>query len=128
RKIDGRVKSIPLSCVRDWSHKKEALRAARAMNKPHIADEWPKATNPKTLRFVIPGFTKINVSRSIEGKFSRGTAENPGVIAKPKFTVAQLQKDDVVTLVCDGEKDYVTESENVALIAKKTGLANNTLL
>jgi len=111
RKIEGELKSIPLSCVRDWSSKKDAQRAAIAMENPRIAEEWPKAENPKLLRYPGPGHYGINVSRAIGDLYQTGSEEIPGIIHKPKVTVHQVQPGDLLILACDGLKDYVSEEE-----------------
>lgn len=119
RKVNEQLKSIPLSCVRDWSSVKDAKRASIALNYPQIAEDWPKVKNPKHLRyFPICG---INISRTIGDKrFTVGMFDQTkeGVIHKPKITVNLLQPDDVLILACDGLKDYVQENEIVAKLAK----------
>lgn len=110
RKMEGELKSIPLSCVRDWSSKKDAQRAAVSLEIPQIATEWPNAENPKRLRYPAPNYG-LNVSRSIGDFYYTGSEEMPGVIHKPKITVNQLQAGDMLILACDGLKDYVPETE-----------------
>ncbi len=102
---EGNFQSIPLSCIRDWSSIKEAKRASIALNNPYIALMWPKADNPKNLRYPSP-FYGINISRCIGD-----VAFSSAVIHKPKITVNQLQIGDILILACDGLKDYVLESE-----------------
>ncbi len=118
RKIEGELKSIPLSCVRDWSSKKDSQRRLAAIQK------WPRAlakthpltsANPKSLRFF-----SLNVSRAFGDVFRRGTSETPGVIHKPKITIHQIQPDDILILACDGLKDFVNESEILEQIQKKS--------
>ncbi|MFI5334234.1 MAG: PP2C family serine/threonine-protein phosphatase, partial [Chlamydiales bacterium] len=78
RNIDGQLKSIPLSCVRDWHSRKDAARAAAALENPQIAVEWPAVSNPKRLRF--PRWNHgVNVSRAIGDQDCRNTKEKPGV-------------------------------------------------
>lgn len=115
RKIDKKVKSIPLSCVRDWSSKKEAKRAAAVTNDPAKATQWPKAKNPKTLRFPSPNYG-LNVSRAIgDVEFSKG------VIHKAKVTVNQVQPGDRIVIACDGLKDFVPEKEIVDMVKSNPG-------
>lgn len=116
RETTGGMKSIPLSCVRDWSSTKDAARAAQALGYPQIADEWPKAENPKALRYPHPHYG-INVSRALGDVSLTGTEERPGVIHKPKITVNRLQVGDKLILACDGLKDYVPEDEIAKLVA-----------
>lgn len=106
RMIDGKMKSIPLSCVRDWSSPKDAARAANVLNEPSIATEWPKAENPKELRFPKGC---VNVARAFGDIHTGYLMAGPGMIHKPKITMNKLEKGDVVVLACDGLKDYVPE-------------------
>jgi serine/threonine protein phosphatase PrpC len=115
RKIDGELKSIPLSCVRDWSSRKDAQRAAIALNRPKIAKQWP-LIHPKVLRFPSSRYG-VNVSRAFGDVDLTGTVEHPGVIHKPKITVNQLKPGDTLILACDGLKDYVSETTIAALLA-----------
>lgn len=106
----GRLLAIPLSCVRDWSSRADAKRAALALGNPRIAMEWPKALCPKLLR--VPGpYHSLNVSRALGDKTLCGTKEKPLVIQRPKITVNRLQAGDRLILACDGLKDYVEEKE-----------------
>jgi serine/threonine protein phosphatase PrpC len=110
RKIDQQMKSIPLSCVRDWGCTKEAKRASIALRKPNIAITWPKNMNPKELssdncRDPSGG---PNVSRAI------GNVNFQTIIHKPKITVNQLSSGDTLVLACDGLKDFVNESKIIS--------------
>ncbi len=109
RRMNDSLQSIPLSCVRDWKSTKDAQRAASAIEEPEIALRWPKAPNPKALRF--PNEFGLNISRSIGDADLCGTREKPGVIHKPKISMTQLQFGDIIILASDGLKDYVSESE-----------------
>lgn len=114
RRIDSKMCSIPLSCVRDWSHPKEAVRASAYMCKSTIATQWPQSSNPKALRLQYPN-TRIanNVSRALGDKMFSGTKSLPGIIHKAKITENDVVDNDVVVLACDGLKDYVSE-KNIA--------------
>ncbi len=116
RYTQGTLKSIPLSCVRDWSSAKDAKRAADCIGKPEIAKEWPLAKNSKHLRYPKSS-SGINVSRAI-GDVSSNIHKTPGIIQKPKITVHRLLPGDTLVVACDGLKDYVKENEIVALLAK----------
>jgi serine/threonine protein phosphatase PrpC len=136
RKIDGKMKSIPISCVRDWSSKKDAARAAIATSDPDKAINWPKAKDPKALRFPGPDYG-LNVSRAIgdvgfsyfatplkdgevweEGKVPH---KNPGVIHKAKITLNQVQPGDRIVIGCDGLKDFVPEKEIAKMVDLNPG-------
>lgn len=112
RKINGKLKSIPLSCVRDWSSEKDAKRASKALNNPKIAELWPKEKDPKRLRYPYP--YGVNVSRAIGDIWL-----SPAVIHKPKITRHQVQEGDILILACDGLKDYVLEEEIISLLEKE---------
>ncbi|MDP1879866.1 MAG: PP2C family serine/threonine-protein phosphatase [Parachlamydiaceae bacterium] len=114
RKINGQFKSIPLSCVRDWSCKKEAKRASIALNDPTLAERLPHC-NPKKIYFSL-GERGINLSRAIGDVWLSGTHEKPGVIHKPKITVGQLEINDLLIIACDGLKDFVLEEEIIKVI------------
>lgn len=114
RKVGTEMKSIPLSCVRDWSSKKDALRMSKAFGLPWIASQWP-TEEPKGLRSRI--FIGVNVSRAIGDISETGKKEKPIVIHKPKITVNKLKSKDILVLACDGLKDFLTpESKIVAII------------
>lgn len=114
RIINGQYKSIPLSCVRDWSSKNDAIRAARTYNDPSIAINWPKVDNPKHLRSKITHGG--NNSRSLGDFQSAGTTENPLVIDKPKISMNKLEPGDLVLFTSDG-KDALRESAIVNQVA-----------
>ncbi len=118
RKINGKLKSIPLSCVRDWTSKKDSQRRLAAIKK------WPEALKsyqplisnfPKELRFF-----SLNVSRALGDVGRAGTAETPAVVHKPKITIQQMQPGDVLILACDGLKDFADENEIVEQIQKES--------
>lgn len=116
RSIDNQMKSIPLSCIRDWTHPKDANRAATALQNPTIATTWPLQSDPKSVRF--PHHLGINVSRAI-GDLSLTEIEGrPGVNHKPKITCNQLKSGDILVLACDGLKDYVDEYDIITLISE----------
>lgn len=112
RIINGNMKSISLSCLRNWSSPKDALRASIAKNMPEIASSWPKEKNPKRLRHV-----GLNVSRAIGDFYIIRCTTEPTVSQKPKITVNKLQPGDVLVLSCDGLKDFVNEEKIVNEIA-----------
>jgi serine/threonine protein phosphatase PrpC len=115
RAVEKTDKSIPLSCVRDWSSKKDAARAAKFLEDDSIKVEWPQSQQPKALRFPYP-HAGINVSRAIGDADFMGTEEKPGLIHKPKIAVNLLHPGDVIVIACDGLKDYVSEDEILHLI------------
>ena len=107
RKIDGRFKSIPLSCVRDWSSQKDATRAAIAWQMPDLVAAWMKAEDPKLLRFPHPQFG-LNVSRAIGDVHHGGKGT---VSHKPKITLNRLLPEDRLIIACDGLVDFVSPDE-----------------
>lgn len=114
RKIENRLKAIPLSCVRDWSCPKEAARVAIALNNPEIKIQWTKYPNPKMLRHPKLG---LNVSRSLGDVSSSGSKEKPEVLHKAKITMNQMQPGDILILACDGVWDFASIADVGALIA-----------
>ncbi|WP_068466324.1 PP2C family serine/threonine-protein phosphatase [Candidatus Protochlamydia phocaeensis] len=109
RKTEKGWQVIPLSCVRDWSSKKDAARAARALNKDLIAEVWPRM-RAKFLRF--PTLNEgVNVSRAIGDQEYNEWNGKPGVIQKQKTTMAELKKGDLLIMACDGLWDYAKDRE-----------------
>lgn len=123
RKIDENYKAIPLSCVRDWSSKKDSLRAASALKKPELAEQWQTALNPKKLRFPLPA-CGINVSRCFgDIGYNKMDVAHPEkidetVTCKPKITVCELEPNDIVQLSSDGFMDFVKQNEAVQQIVE----------
>jgi serine/threonine protein phosphatase PrpC len=120
RQVNGQLKSIPLSCIRDWSHPKEAARAAKALNDPAITTKWPKKSG-KHLR--VNG---LNVSRALGDAWATGTQEAPCIIHKPKLTMQQLFPGDKILLASDGFKDYVTEQQVIENLQNNPDAENFT--
>jgi serine/threonine protein phosphatase PrpC len=116
RKIDKQVKSIPLSCIRNWSSKKDAKRAAIALEMPEIAINWPKVSQPKGLRF--PYKDDLNVSRAFGDVHVVTQNYKTAIIHKPKITINQINPGDTLILACDGLKDYVPENEIIDNLTK----------
>ena len=114
RKINGQFKSIPLSCVRDWTDAKEIKRASVHMKKPEIEQEWPLSKEPKRLQF-SNSTGAINVSRSFGD-----VRYQPGVISKAKLSIHQAEPGDILVLACDGFKDYVTEDETIQILGRSS--------
>ena len=111
RRQGDSLKSIPLSCVRDWSSKNDAKRAAHVLMRPSIAREWPDSKTPKELR--VPSARRgVNVSRAF-GDSGWVMRDQIAFFHKPKITVNKLQVGDMLVLACDGLKDYVSETDIV---------------
>lgn len=137
KNAQGQWGSIPLSCVRDWRHPREARRAALALNQPELAEKWPAQKSKPRFPMNVCG---TNVSRALGDQllatFPIGQKEAdktfPGVIHKPKITVNQLKSKDILIAACDGLKDFVCESEIVVkveeLAEKVEDLARNLAL
>jgi serine/threonine protein phosphatase PrpC len=134
RVFNEKMKSIPLSCVRDWSSQKDANRMAVYHEDPEFAERWPKM-NPKILRsgdiverdcggvkdLILDFNSGVNVSRAFGDFRYRGKEKAPLVISKPKITVNRLQEGDIVVLACDGLKDFVPEKEIIKIIQRSGG-------
>jgi serine/threonine protein phosphatase PrpC len=112
-------KSIPLSLVRDWTSRKDAIRLETAMNykRGSVAAAVQRGVDPKSIRW---NGDLLNVSRAIGDIDCTGSLEKPGVIHKPLITINKVQKGDILILSCDGVKDYTEEQEIVNLIMNRT--------
>lgn len=144
RNIKGTMKSIPLSPVRDWTSKhdfdrlKKFFRGVKAVD-AHIEEckqrkifaklEGKDYSVPKNVRSYL--YDGANTSRAFGDANYRGTKKRPLIIHKPKITVFTLQEKDILTLACDGLKDYLSERDIISIIRSKkttkdmsTGLVN----
>jgi len=115
RKVHKRYRSIPLSCVRNWSTKRDFKSARKA-----LGERLPGKKNPKEMRHPPPGESVrsgygLNVSRAL------GDALFKGVIHSPKITVNTVLGGDVLLLSCDGLKDFVSEKEVVEIVTYHQG-------
>jgi serine/threonine protein phosphatase PrpC len=106
---DEQMHSIPASCVRDWTSAKDAKRYADAKNDP-LYEQFLTgfADDPQAKEFVR--FKGLNVSRALGDRALNYENGRRAVIQKPKITVHQLLPGDIVTLACDGLKDFVPET------------------
>lgn len=125
RNIDGQMKSIPLSCVRNWSSRKDAARAAKVLNNSSIADSWPKAKDSKLLRFPSNFTNNVNVSRAFGDIRTGYISVGPGMSHKPKISMNKLHKNDILILACDGLFDYVLQQKLVKEIAMNKDTSPN---
>lgn len=101
RKVNGRMVSIPLNPLRNWTSPKDEARALLRMEKEYqpgfLAIKYPKH------RRVLA----LNVSRAL------GDLDIPSVSQKPKVSEIDLQIDDLIILASDGLWDFVKEEEIV---------------
>jgi serine/threonine protein phosphatase PrpC len=105
---------IPLSCVRNWSSKRDAQRAANDLGEPDIAEIWPRIQDPKDLYFPFYRAKKgLNVSRALGDQLVK--QYKGGMSHKAKITVHPIEPGDRLILACDGLWDYVTDNELVSL-------------
>jgi serine/threonine protein phosphatase PrpC len=110
RNVRWSLRSIPLSCVRDWMAPNERARLENAFGKKAVEQQLFHAQHQaKGVRSRLND--GVNVSRAIGDVNETGTPNRPLVLHRPKITVAQLRPGDVVTLACDGLKDYVSETQ-----------------
>lgn len=116
RVVDSQMKSIPLSCVRNWASKKDAARAAKAKGCSEVAHEWPNIDNPKKLLFPYDD-QGVNVSRAFGDIYAGYELKGAGMTHKPKITMNVMRPGDVLVLACDGLKDYMPEKAIAAGIA-----------
>lgn len=132
RKINCRYKSIPLSCVRDWSCTRDEQRAAQATQMEYrepIVEYWHNKNLSSKDRRVAPKFSAlilqnvglvggVNVSRAFGDQANNIGRPFDAVIAKPKITMFNLEPEDILILACDGLKDYVEEDSVIECIGK----------
>lgn len=112
RKTPTSYQSIPLSCTRNWSSRKDAQRAAIALNKPEIVKMWPTTDKPRSLRYPCPAFGVL-VSRSFGDQCWKPTAAPSAISCKPKITVCNLEPGDIVNVASDGFINFVSEQETI---------------
>ena len=124
RQIGNSFKSIPLSCVRNWKSKRDALRAAEAFNNPELDKAFQKADNPKLMYF--PPSHGVNVSRAI-GDVGLTIENRSAISQKPKITQARVQRGDILVLACDGLKDSVSEYKIVCLMEQARRVPSESL-
>ncbi len=103
-------KTIPLSCIRNWSSKRDRASAKKA-----LGAEIPWRKSHKEMRHPPPGLSVwsgcgLNVSRAL------GDVAYKGMIHDPKIAVAAILPRDIIILACDGLKDFTTEEEIIEQI------------
>lgn len=115
----GLITIIPLSCVRDWTNKKEAQRASIALQNPDIAESWPKAENRNDIYFPL-NYNKmgVNVSRAFGHQFLSTWKGRSGVICKPKITINFLKAGDQLIVASDGFWNFVSEELTIMAISR----------
>lgn len=121
RKVDKQHKIVPLSCVRNWKHPKEAARAARGLDNLLIATTWPNAKDPKALR--VPNSYGINLSRALGDRELTGTPDKPLLIHKPKITLQRLKPGDTLIIACDGLFDFMSSKDILDSLEKNKNRA-----
>lgn len=121
RRVGGIFKSIPLSCVRDWSSKRDKMRAALVVK--GIENHWQRAGHTHKDRRV----NHINVSRAF-GDYSINASHPVDLVtAKPKLTVCRMRPEDRLVLACDGLKDSVKENKIVEYIENTIKYPSNEI-
>lgn len=118
RKIKQKVKSIPLSCLRNWSSPKDAERASKAYNNPLIALEWIGHSDHKFLEC-----KKMNFSRAFGYHALNREMHTPLILSKPKITIHEIFQGDVITLASSQIKETFSE---VKLVKMLTSSLNST--
>ncbi|WP_068466948.1 SH2 domain-containing protein [Candidatus Protochlamydia phocaeensis] len=120
RLVDGKMKSIPLSCVRDWLSVQDSLRRKDALG-PHYHPS--ETTNPKSVRFY-----GTNVSRAFGDSYIKksGKSSTPAITHKPKISCLPIFEGDYFVLACDGLKDFLPEDAIVETISQQEPLSRMT--
>ena len=104
---EGQFLSIPLSCVRNWTSKKDAKRSAFALNDARIFQSLTSEKFPKNARFPINPYRSINVSRAFGDVYATRDTAKPVVIHKPKITMFPLLPNDLLVLGSDGLREKI---------------------
>lgn len=126
RSSEDKTSLIPLSCVRDWTSKRDYERAAEAIEDDDEFENFRYKmkglkkefiqTNPimikEQARFFYDqlGFGP-NVSRAFGDRPFFTSNDIEVMSSKPKITVQSLKPGDVVLIACDGLWDYADHSE-----------------
>jgi serine/threonine protein phosphatase PrpC len=138
RKVGESIKSIPLSCVRNWHSLKDSVRyanfyASRSFSYLFSSGEGAAASSPEALqkaevdkilakirsqpsKIVRTKHMGLNVSRSFGDDSPK---DKHLVIQKPKVSVFEIKPKDILVIACDGLKDYVSESKIIEQISLK---------
>ncbi len=126
RKKEGQVFSIPLSCVRDWTSKKDEARARTAHNDPRYFSCFNRFNQKVAGWNFVPKSSKdryltsndklyeTNVSRAFGKAAYAGSCTHKG-----KTTISGLKKDDIVVIASDGLKDH-KEADIVNIVAQSS--------
>ena len=114
RQMGEEMKSIPLSPQRNWLSSRDLDRLKKYHTESDVVEYLDSVDNdPKE---VFSNLSEgINTPRAIGDVIDRGI-ELPLVVHKPKITVDELKPGDVLTLACDGLKDFVSEREIIAIV------------
>lgn len=122
RKINGVLKAIPCTCIRDYTSQKDADRLAIACDEPEkqYLALAPDA-NPDRIRYhPNPKYRKegqgLTTARAIGNREFRGTLEKPAVISKPKTVFVNLQPNDFGIIATDGLWKYMDQAEIINLL------------
>ncbi len=130
RKIEGQMRSIPLSCIRNWAHPKELARTGVVLEDGCKGILWKNQAEAKRMYYVTP-MGCLNVSRSI-GDANRNknvSGRSSAISHKPKVTAHHLLPGDLLVLACDGLRDAISENEIVQIIeTSSTDLVANRLM
>lgn len=112
------MRSIPLSCVRDWGSPDDAQRLETVHGLDPGSVTAYLQRNPHRRKYVrsqgIDARFGVNVSRGFGDK-----SEKPQVSHEPVFTISRLQKGDIVILACDGLKDFVSEQRIAETVGER---------
>jgi len=149
RKVGESIKSIPLSCVRNWHSKKDSLRYANFYASRSISalfslegsisasscEAMQKVEVQKILTKIRAHPSKMIRTRHMGLNVSRSFGDDSPndkhlVIQKPKVSVFEIKPGDTLVMACDGLKDYVSESkiiEQMSLKDAEKNLSNRLL-
>ena len=115
---EGNLKSIPLSCVRDFGSKKDRQRLETAWGSDIVAACFERARGREGTKSVRSYLSHgVNVARAIGDRCVASRGDVQIISRKPKITVNQLMKGDVLVNACDGLKDYASEGTIVKTLS-----------
>lgn len=133
RKINGKFKCIPLSCVRDWLSPKDWTRRGNALLNDNPEKKIPEKpgieSDSKHTRYPTNG---VNTARGLgdvliekydqsvenlheaEGEDRANLPKTMSI--KPKITVTDVLEGDIILHVSDGITDYITQERIIEAI------------
>lgn len=111
RRKEGKIYSIPLSCVRNWCSKRDMKRMESVLDNPELFTKWTNIEESKFRRFPLSR-PFVNVSRSIGDKSLQINGKS-AISQKPKSTSSQFLPGDLLVMACDGLWDFIPSEQEL---------------